>query len=189
MARISKVHVSKFKTLSLNCRCLYLHVQQKQFLFITQLQTSSQPQIWCKLYAHSAFRYCLNAHTHIHIQDTHTMHIVMWWYSLRDIFFFSLTPRPVYIMGFDTRLWNPNSLVHANSWISSATLCHLIKEELIMLSLTNIGRPYGAWRFFGSTCDAHNMQSCGRGRGNISFVMFHGPCPHFTFVCGFLSAV
>lgn len=53
------------------------------------------------------------------------------------------------------RIWykamKQDSLVHVNSWKSSTVLCHLIKEELIMLSLTNIGRPYGAWRFSGST--------------------------------------
>lgn len=70
--------------------------------------------------------------------------------------FSPLTPRPVYIMEFHARLWNQGSLVHANRWDSSTMLCHLIKEGLIMLSLTNTGRPYGAWRFFGSSGDTHN---------------------------------
>lgn len=106
------------------------------------------------IYTHSAIKNFLSRHTHIHTHSVwDAIHRVMWWWAgtAWETFFSPLTPRPVYIMWFDARLWNQDSLVHANSWDSATVLCHLIKEELIMLSLTNTVRPYGAWRFFGSS--------------------------------------
>lgn len=90
------------------------------------------------------------------------------------------------------RIWykamKQDSLVHVNSWKSSAVLCHLIKEELIMLSLTNIGRPYGAWRFSGSTRDADKNSLVGGGEGNLPLWRSTVPTYTLPFVCGFFSA-
>lgn len=89
--------------------------------------------------------------------------------------FSSLTPGPVYIMRFDARLWNQDSLAHANSSGSSSALLHLIKEELIMLSLTNAGRPDGAGGLLvviPPPTHTPPQSGVGGGVGSISFVNF-----------------
>ena len=89
-----------------------------------------------------------NTHTHTH---THSMTHSLQGGATAWETFSPINPRACLYNRIWYKAMKQDSLVHVNSWKSSTVLCHLIKEELIMLSLTNIGRPYGAWRFSGST--------------------------------------